>query len=634
MKIQQMNSVQKIIIYPLVLFLSAEYPLLNAQTLNPPYPRLGIFTFSGQTEACADILKDFDIIATPKNSSMAQLYREKNPDVVLLMTSGNLCDWSRGTIQWPDEWYYWDENGEKFDVSGSLKMYMMNITKLCKRVDMGGGYGPETWIEHQVHLLEEIAEPVYDGFFYDWWWSQPWGHNKFYGDLDRNGIADAEEWGIDSVVTLWWEGLLDFHDKMYKIPDVNIQVVQIGSIDVWPYVNGACWEDWPAYIGPYHLWRRNYNDSKTVSEKEPQIILMNGAHSYFNNRFSAVPYKNNYKAVRFNLSSCLLTCAYFYVDEGNFIAHHGNVHIYDEFEAKGKLGYPITDMIELGGKPKAATAYADYVVVRFFDNGVSIVNATGLEQTIAASELTAIDPLAGSKYYRFLGGQDPEFNNGGEVTNANPLVLWGDVIQTSMPELEVFGDGAMLFRTKRAFITPIVIDNNENNQTSPGSVPVQYEGGWVFSSDGAKFYAVYTGRNYGPFQPHGFTWSPPGAGENIATYVPNIGVPGMYEVFEWHGYRGSSQTSYQLATNVPAKIVYGTGQDTTVIINQTKNFGGWNSLGTYFFSKGTNSNVQITNHTNGIVISDAIEFVYKGPSEQYDATAPVPPENVRVIQLD
>ena len=108
----------------------------------------------------------------------------------------------------------------------------------------------------------------------------------------------------------------------------------------------------------------------------------------------------------------------------------------------------------------------------------------------------------------------------------------------------------------------------------------------------------------------------------------------MYEVLEWHGYRGSSPTDYQLATNVPAKITFGYGQDTTVVIDQTKDFGQWNSLGVYFFPKETSSNVQISNQVDGIVISDAIEFVYKGPSEQYDATAPDPPENLKVIQLD
>ena len=106
--------------------------MLNAQTLNPPYPRLGVFTFSGQTEACVEILRDFDIIAIPKNVGVARLLKEQDPDRILLETSGHLLDWTRFSVQWPDEWYYWDENGEKFDASGrDLGMYLMNITKHC-----------------------------------------------------------------------------------------------------------------------------------------------------------------------------------------------------------------------------------------------------------------------------------------------------------------------------------------------------------------------------------------------------------------------------------------------------------------------------------------------------------------------
>ena len=96
----------------------------------------------------------------------------------------------------------------------------------------------------------------------------------------------------------------------------------------------------------------------------------------------------------------------------------------------------------------------------------------------------------------------------------------------------------------------------------------------------------------------------------------------------------SSPTSYTLASNVPAKINYGTGQDTTVFINQRKNFGKWNSLGSYAFPKGDSKTVELSNDANGVVISDAIRFVYKGPSENYDAEAPAAPTGVKVIQLD
>jgi hypothetical protein len=177
------------------------------------------------------------------------------------------------------------------------------------------------------------------------------------------------------------------------------------------------------------------------------------------------------------------------------------------------------------------------------------------------------------------------------------------------------------------------VDNNMNNQTSPGSDPADYTGTWAFDTDGGKFYAFYTDRNYGPFQPDGFAWSTPGGGENVATYVPTIGVAGMYEVYEWHGYRGGAPTDYNLASNVPATITYG-GSDTTVTIDQTANFGEWNSLGTYFFPKGTNGRVELSNQADGIVISDAIRFVYRGPVGDYDTEPPAPPQGVRVIRRE
>ena len=602
-----------------------------SQDLNPPYPRLGIFTFSGGTEACLDILRNFDVIAFPPGNEMARKYKEANPDVIVLATSDCLIDYNRGTTMGaiPEEWYYHDVNGNRFELWQGA--HIMNITALCPRVDIGDGFGPKTFVDHSFqYLTQDIDFTHFDGVFHDWWWGGPGSNAANNGDLNGNGVADKDEWGIDSVQALWWNGLIDFHEKEYNITGLDYVVIQIGTtLNIWPHVNGACFEDWPIYNGPWKGWRKGWNDDK-LQTKEPRIMFLNGSLSQYHRCYPVEPYKNNYKAVRFASSSCLLMSSFFYVDEGNQIGHHGNVHIYDEFEAKGQLGYPMGKMVPLGGKTLSSTPYADSVWVRFFNNGVSVVNATGLEQSITASELAAIDPVSGSRYFRFFGGQDPDFNNGEEVTDQNPLVLWGDVHLANWPELEVFGDGTMLFRTRKTFVTPIVVDNYENNQTSPGSDPAQYVGGWVFTSDGEKFYAFYTGRNYGPFQPDGFAWSPPGSGENVAAYIPTIGLPGMYEVFEWHGYRGSSPLSFQLASDVPVRITTGSGEDTTVTVDQTKDFGKWNSLGTYLFTKGKGGRVEVSNQADGIVISDAMQFVYRGPSGDYDSEPPSPPTGVRV----
>ncbi len=603
---------------------------VKAQEFNPPYPRFGIFTFSGNTEACVEILKDFDLIAYPPGNGLAAQYKEQNPDVILLGTSGCLIAWDMTGL--PEEWYYHDKDGNRMPLwEGS---YFMNFTPLCPEVDIGDGHGPKNFIDHCIHDVQaKIDFTYYDGVFHDWWWGGPSWDIVSRGDLNSNGIADNEEWGADSVRALWRDGLLEFHEREYQIPGLDYVVVQIGMRELLPNVNGCNFEDWPIYNGPWITFHYQWCDDG-IQTKDPKLVIFNSALSHYHLYYPVEPYKNNYRSVRFGLASCLLTPYLFYVDEGNQIGHHGNVHFYDEFEAKGQLGYTRTERIQLEGKAKAPISFAMGVFVRFFDNGVSVVNASGMEQTITASELAALDPVSGSNYYRFLGGQDPEFNNGQEVTDTNPLVLWGDTHMANWTEPEVFGDGAMLFRAPKTLITPIVVDNHVNNQTSPGSDPVQYTGAWVLDSDGKKFYAVYTARNYGPFQPDGFAWSAPGSGENTATYVPTVGIAGMYEVFEWHGYRGSSAGDYDLSSDVPVIVSYGGGSDTTFTIDQTENFGQWNSLGVYFFATGTGGNVRLTNQAGGIVISDAMKFVYRGPAGEYDSEAPAPPQGVQVIRRE
>lgn len=599
----------------------------SAQNFNPPYPRLGIFTFSGETEACVDIFKYFDIIAMPTNVTMAQKYKAANPDVVMLSNCGALYNFEDPYC--PEEWYYHDVDGQRILLFG--KYYLKNLTTICPKVDLGDGNGPQQYVEHAVREIQaQIDFNYFDGVFYDWWWWGPGSEGKYRGDLDGNGVVDLAEWGIDSLRNTWQNGIRRFHQLVFQVPGNTYTVIQGGADDAGCYslANGFCFEDWPIYNGPWARWWKYYNDDR-VTTREPKIMIFDSAISHYNNYFPVTPYKNNYRSVRFGLSSSLLTSSYFYVDEGGQINHHGNVHIYDEFETKGELGYPRSAAIKLEGKSLAPIDYASGVWVRFFDHGVSIVNATGLPQTISSSELAAIDPVGGSRYYRFYGGQDPDHNTGKEVTNSNPVELWGDTHTANWgTALEVFGDGALLFRSPKIFVTPIIVDNHVNNQTSPGSEPVSYSGSWVLDSNGQKFYAVYTGRNYGSFQPDGFAWSSAGSGENIARYTPTIGLPGLYEIYEWHGYTGSAPSG-SLSSDVPAKIVYDGGKEANVTIDQTQKFGQWNSLGTFLFRKGTDGFVELSNNTSGIVISDAIRFVFRS-SDTIDFDPPQPPKGVEV----
>ncbi len=606
-------------------------PGARSQDFNPPYPRFGITTFSGQTHASLDILKDFDIIAITPNADQARRFKAQNPNVIMLATAAMFINERlllNGVENLPEAWFYHDVSGNRFEMWNDV--YQMNISPFCPRLDMNDGYGSGPYVDYALRWVRSHVDfTAFDGIWHDWWWNNPGWAQARTGDFNNNGIADKDEWGgVDSVNAVWWRAVHAYHDREYQIPGLKYIVVQIGGIP-WPSVNGGVYEDFPLYNGPFDYWLSHYTDALTT-KKTPTLNIFDMAHRFYYQHFPTEPYKNNYRAVRYGLATSLLSQSFFYVDEGNDLGHHGNVFIYDEFEAKGKLGYPLSAPIKLTGKPLASTPWASGVWVRFFDNGVSIVNATGLNQTVTASELAAVDPSGAAAYYRFLGGQDPSANNGQQVTDANPVSLWGDIQTAVWNDPEVFGDGAMLFRTRRTLITPIVVDNHVNNQTSPGSDPIQYTGAWVLSSDGDKFYAFYTDRAYATFQPDGYAWSPPGSGENAAVYTPTIGTPGMYEVSEWHGWRGASETSFPLSAAVPVRLVC-SGKDTTFTINQTRNFGQWNRLGVFPFDKGKTGKVTITNKTSGIVLSDAIRFVYKGPVSGYDTTPPSAPRDVRVV---
>jgi hypothetical protein len=596
------------------------------QDFNPPYPRLGIFTFSGLTKASVDILEKFDIVTIALDNDMARRYKEANPKRIVLRND-NLVAYNV-PIEVPDQWRAKSASGENIAVWDGA--YIMNVTRFCPKVDIG--HGPETYVDWLLRSYRETMDFQYfDGIMYDWWWSGL-SQGDDVVDFNNNRVPDRNEMDVDG---LWRDSIAELHRReTAEVPGLKYVIVQIGEKWVTPYVNGADYEDWPDFHGQWQYWKDYHLDeswAKNTEARKPTLVLLNAAHTLFMRYgLSTEPYKNTYRAIRFALGSVLLGPAFIFSDEGNgFGGHHGNFHYYDEFEGKGMLGYPLGDGRQLPGKPQGSSPNCSGVWVRYFENGVSVVNVSGVDQTITESDFTALDPRPGSGYYRIKGGQDPLFNNGKRVTNADPLKLWGTTVKRHWPDYDPVGDGTMLFRKPTTLIAPIVVDNTVNNQTSPGSDPVEVNGRWL-EDDGDEYYAYYTGRESDIFQRTAFVACNRGSGENTAKYTPTIGVAGYYEVFEWHGYFGGSPGAVQEATNVPFKISY-SGGEKTVTVNQSANYGRWNSLGTYFFNTGKGGYVIISNNTDGPVIADAVKFVYRGADPNRDSTAPMPPQGVRVF---
>jgi hypothetical protein len=291
---------------------------------------------------------------------------------------------------------------------------------------------------------------------------------------------------------------------------------------------------------------------------------------------------------------------------------------YDEFEAD--LGYGIDDPFDL---PNGLWA-------RYFDKGVAICNPTGQPLMISPSDLD------GRTYYRMRGGQNPELNNG-EIFDG-PMEVYGHTYH----EKDKRGGGIILFTEPVTVVSDIIIDNFYNNDTSPGNNPVELTGGWEryvtrgeIDLDACNPYWSQYGNKQVVFdfdEAYGYHAVENGTGEATAVWRPSIGVPGYYEIAEWHGWHGDYQKSFDEASNVPFKIVVNNEVKLDGTIDQTQNYGNWNVLGNFYLPRGLNSYVKITNKANGWVIADAMRFRYLGDTAEADTIPPVAPKNLKVLE--
>ena len=190
-------------------------------------------------------------------------------------------------------------------------------------------------------------------------------------------------------------------------------------------------------------------------------------------------------------------------------------------------------------------------------------------------------------------------------------------------------DGIMLFIEQTTLVTPIIIDNIAVNMTSLGQSPAQYSGNWtqvrwIDNADKSKTgYAL--GISWGREQyTYAFT---SGAGE--ARYQPKINVSGKYEIFEWHP-DVSRDGNGSPCNNVKLSVTYA-GGTTEKTIDQSVNYGKWNSLGVFNFSTGTSGRVILKAPGGCTAASDAIQFVSYDPNSQVvDTQAPGKPRGIKV----
>ena len=593
---------------------------------NHRYPRIGNFQWVG---AVTDWYARFDLLDTgsqgfAQGGNFVRSVKALNPNVIMLPSR----DWNAGPGGFdgsdvPREWIALHSDGSYVNLYFDTDYYM-DMTDFCPRATSGRWAGKRyNEIVAEWHL-SYVDLTAFDGVSTDGLWNSPLSAQGDI-DLDRNGVNDFKEHGDDWVSGHIVNGidkiLIDLRKTMG--PD-KVILINSGGFHQWGWENthGLLKEHSAIF---YSLGDVNYNmdvyHEFMKKAPQPHVTLIDGETGAGVPGHDPVP-RNNFRHMRFWLGFTLMGDGYlsFSVNE-----EHMYTVWYDEFEID--LGYPTT----AAEKIREGADGAGGVWVRFFDNGVAVFNGTAVPQSITDGDLARLRGYAGP-YYHFRGGQDPKVNNGARFTGET---IGGERTVNSSSEA-ITGTSLILLKSPQEIVSDIIVDNWHHG-TSPASNSAQLEGRWINlphagDESGGGHYTLrnrYFADYYDAGNLFGYASANKGNGSNYAVFRPAIGLPGYYEIFEWHGYLGNSPNEVREAANVKYKITY-SGGEKIVTVDQSQNYGQWNPLGVYYLAAGQHANVAFDNNTDGPIMADAIKFVYRGNDPNRDRTPPQPPRGLRV----
>lgn len=564
-----------------------------------PYPRTAIFQWSGAPD---EWYARFDVVMTRNDSpDWGRRVKALNPSAILLPAK----DWNKGNEidGFRSEWFAVTSKGARINLYGS-DSWFSDLSDICHRVN------GKRYIDFLVDYLAAQDRTVFNGVATDGiYGTEHLTWNMFADiDLDRNGQNDLTESGKGkSWVIYHWQAGIDYllAELRRRLGSNQIILLNSGTTHGWGWeqTNGMVSEHTSGVFDP-NFFFTTYRNLMNRAYK-PVVSLMNSNPEGRDNE-RARPSKNYYRHMRFMLGVAMCFDWYFEYEDLESGEHYYN-QFYDEFLIK--VGYPRSDVHRIKGN----------VWVRFFDSGAIIANVNNANVSITDADLRGLTGYGGP-YFRFRGGQAPAINNGQAFTQVN---LLGHNVVAYGGNNMIVGDGLLLVKSPRTAVADIILDESPGSTTA-GGADAEFVGNWTKKCDGG--FGFYTLRCASWMNLFGYAVS--GAFEDaVATYRPNIGLSGKYEVFEWHGQLGNNHNAVQENPAV-RHVIKHAGGESAVIVNQRINYGKWNSLGIFQFNAGNDNQVRIINDAGGQTIADAVKFVYK--DSQADITPPAAPKNVRI----
>ncbi len=257
---------------------------------------------------------------------------------------------------------------------------------------------------------EILSTGVWDGVFYDNAWADvKWvaGDNA---DLNKDGLQDTD---IDAH---WREGMRSIYLETRRLVGLKFIIMGNATTDVYKNdLNGIMLESFPSmgWKETMRVYAANQQGSA-----QPRFMVINANTGNKGN-------SQSFQKFRFGLASTLLLDGHYSFDMGD--QTHNETWWYDEYDVE--LGQPLGGPLSLNNKPK----FEEDVWRREYENGIAVVNATGVSQDIDL----------GGEYEKITGLQDKNINNGAIVSQLNLSAKDGVVMLRTFQTLKniVFGNG-------------------------------------------------------------------------------------------------------------------------------------------------------------------------------------------------
>lgn len=350
-------------------------------------------------------LVTLDMEVQVKSLEQLKLIRRLNPDIIILayVTSQEVFqDAPYGysdlrqqlTRGMPEDWYLKNSSGDR--LTWWPGTYMLDATN------------KQGWISHlRDFMINEVLSTGYwDGIFYD----NTWDNVTYFAgtNIDLNGDGRAES--RTAIDAAWRDGMRYLYESTRELTNRKYIVVGNGTTQVYAgSLNGQMIENFAggSAWAPTMMAYEHFADTHIG----PRVNIINANTA---NRGGS----NNYRAMRFGLTSSLLEDGYYAFSFGD--TAHNQLWWYDEYDIN--LGDPLGSATASGN----TRSYVPDVWRRDFTNGISIVNSDSKNRTL---EL-------GGEFEKLTGAQDPVANDGAIVSSLSVPAQDGRILLKTTETLD------------------------------------------------------------------------------------------------------------------------------------------------------------------------------------------------------